>query len=40
MGKTCSTNLEKRAEVRYYWERQKERNHSLNQDVGGLIILK
>jgi hypothetical protein len=39
MGRACSTNG-RGIHIRYCWERQKERDHWEDQDVGGRTILK
>jgi hypothetical protein len=40
MGRVYSTNGGKRGmHLRYWWESQKERDHSEDKDVGRWIIL-
>jgi hypothetical protein len=39
MGRACSTNGDEE-DIGYWWERQKERDHCEDQDIGGWTILK
>jgi hypothetical protein len=38
-GEPCSTNWGEGTRIDYWWERQREREHKEDQDVGGWIIL-
>jgi hypothetical protein len=40
MGWACNTNEGRGMHIGYWWERQKERDHWEDQDVGGWTILK
>jgi hypothetical protein len=40
MGGACSTNGRRELHIGYWWESQKERDHSEDQDVGWWTILK
>jgi hypothetical protein len=40
MGRACSTDGGRGTLIGYWWESQKERDHSEDLDVGGKLILK
>jgi hypothetical protein len=40
MDRACSINGREEELIGYWWERQKERKHSENQDVDGRTILR